>query len=63
MTGARDVLNATAIYDGTRYLGEVLEVRCGVFEAADADGNVIGAFNDARAAAGAVLARGRGDGG
>jgi hypothetical protein len=55
MTGARDVLNAVAIYDGTTYCGEVVELRCGVFQAADAHGKVIGTFADARAAAHAVL--------
>ena len=55
MTSARDVLNAVAIYDGTVYCGEVIELRCGVWQAADAQGRVIGTFSDARAAATAVL--------
>ena len=52
---AHDVMAATAIYDGLKYLGEVVELRCGQWQAAFAGGEVVGTYPDARAATDAVL--------
>ena len=59
MSGARDVMAATALYDGLTYIGEIVEIRCGHFEAVDAKGVVVGTYADARAATDAVLKRDR----
>lgn len=56
VNAARDILNATAIVVGDWYLGEVIELRCGSWSAADVNGSTLGTYSDARAALAAVLA-------
>lgn len=57
MGAGRDILESASIYVAGRYLGEVIAVRCGSYEAADAQGRTLGMFADPRAAADAILRR------
>lgn len=50
MTRTAEVIDAIAVYSGTRYLGEVRSLRNGQIEALDASGSRVGFFPDRRAA-------------
>ena len=51
----REVPNAVTLYHGLTHIGEVVEIRCGQFEAVDAKGVIVGTYAGARAAMDAVL--------
>ena len=53
-------LSATALYDGRRLLGYVVEQANGQFEAAPAHGSSLGLFTNQQAAAHAIVAKAMG---
>jgi hypothetical protein len=50
---------ATPVFDGNTFIGFVVETRGGRFEAAPANRASLGIFNNADAAAGALIAKAR----